>query len=106
MSHSDYSQLMNKAIHCVVDNEGVQNYVGALPDYVNEQVVLTVRHPVSKATLAELAKRVGAGRVRLETAPIAGKAPIVHTSVNGSVRGSAVRKMGQLRPLRLAQKYR
>lgn len=80
LSHSDYSQLMNKAIHCVVDNEGVQNYVGALPDYVNEQVVLTVRHPVSKATLAELAKRVGAGRVRLETAPIAGKAPIVQVA--------------------------
>ena len=52
----------------------------ALPDYVNEQVVLTVRHPVSKATLAELAKRVGAGRVRLETAPIAGKAPIVQVA--------------------------
>ena len=35
---------------------------------------------VSKATLAELAKRVGAGRVRLETAPIAGKAPIVQVA--------------------------
>ena len=54
---------MNKAIHCVVDNEGVQNYVGALPDYVNEQVVLTVRHPVSKATLAEQPwQRVGVSR--------------------------------------------
>ena len=80
LSHSDYSQLMTKAIHCVVDSEGVQNYVGALPDYVNEQVVLTVRHPVSKATLAELAKRVGTGRVRLETAPIAGKTPIVQVA--------------------------
>lgn len=80
LSHSDYSQLMTKAIHCVVDSEGVQNYVGALPDYVNEQVVLTVRHPVSQATLAELAKRVGTGRVRLETAPIAGKTPIVQVA--------------------------
>ena len=80
LSHSDYSQLMTKAIHCVVDNEGVQNYVGALPDYVHEQIVLTVRHPVSKATLAELAKRVGTGRVRLETAPIAGQAPIVQVA--------------------------
>lgn len=80
LSHSDYSQLMTKAIHCVVDNEGVQNYVGALPDYVHEQIVLTVRHPVSQATLAELADRVGSGRVRLETAAVAGKAPIVQVA--------------------------
>lgn len=80
LSHSDYSQLMTKAIHCVVDSEGVQNYVGAVPDYVNEQIVLTVQHPVSKATLDELAKRVGAGRVRLETAPVAGKQAIVQVA--------------------------
>ena len=80
LSHSDYSQIMTKAIHCIVDSEGVQNYVGAVPDYVNEQVVVTVQHPVSKATLAELVKRVGAGRVRLETAPVAGKTPIVQVA--------------------------
>ena len=45
---------MNRAIHTIVDKEGVQNYVGAVPDYVHEQIVVTVRHPVSKDTLAEL----------------------------------------------------
>ena len=52
---------MNRAIHTIVDKEGVQNYVGAVPDYVHEQIVVTVRHPVSKDTLAELSSRVGAG---------------------------------------------
>ena len=73
LSHADYSQMMNSAIHCVVDNEGVQAYVGALPDYEKEQIVLTVTHPVSEKTLQELVKRVGSGRVRLETAAVAGQ---------------------------------
>lgn len=30
LSHADYSQLMNRAIHTIVDKEGVQNYVGAV----------------------------------------------------------------------------
>ena len=77
MSHSDYSQLMNRAIHTIVDKEGVQNYVGAVPDYVHEQIVVTVRHPVSKDTLAELSSRVGAGRVRLETMVPAGQTSVV-----------------------------
>ena len=77
LSHADYSQLMNRAIHTIVDKEGVQNYVGAVPDYVHEQIVVTVRHPVSKDTLAELASRVGAGRVRLETMVPAGQTSVV-----------------------------
>ena len=77
MSHSDYSQLMNRAILTIVDMEGVQNYVGAVPDYVHEQIVVTVRHPVSKDTLAELSSRVGAGRVRLETMVPAGQTSVV-----------------------------
>ena len=77
LSHSDYSQLMNRAIHTIVDKEGVQNYVGAVPDYVHEQIVVTVRHPVSKDTLAELSSRVGAGRVRLETMVPAGQTSVV-----------------------------
>ncbi|MDU3112860.1 MAG: S-layer homology domain-containing protein, partial [Megasphaera sp.] len=60
LSHADYSQLMNRAIHTIVDKEGVQNYVGAVPDYVHEQIVVTVRHPVSQATLSDLVSRVGA----------------------------------------------
>lgn len=77
LSHSDYSQLMNRAIHTIVDKEGVQNYVGAVPDCVHEQIVVTVRHPVSKDTLAELSSRVGAGRVRLETMVPAGQTSVV-----------------------------
>lgn len=77
LSHADYSQLMNRAIHTIVDKEGVQNYVGAVPDYVHEQIVVTVRHPVSKDTLAELSSRVGAGRVRLETMVPAGQTAVV-----------------------------
>lgn len=77
LSHADYSQLMNRAIHTIVDKEGVQNYVGAVPDYVHEQIVVTVRHPVSKDTLSELSSRVGAGRVRLETMVPAGQTAVV-----------------------------
>lgn len=77
LSHSDYSQLMNRAVHSIVDSEGVQNYIGAVPDYVHEQIVVTVRHPVSRATLTELSKRVGAGRVRLETLAAAGQSVVV-----------------------------
>lgn len=77
LSHADYSQLMNRAIHTIVDKEGVQNYVGAVPDYVHEQIVVTVRHPVSQATLFDLVSRVGAGRVRLETMVTAGQTATV-----------------------------
>lgn len=77
LSHADYSQLMNRAIHTIVDKEGVQNYVGAVPDYVHEQIVVTVRHPVSQATLSDLVSRVGAGRVRLETMVTAGQTATV-----------------------------
>ena len=77
LSHADYSQLMNRAIHTIVDKEGVQNYVGAVPDYVHEQIVVTVRHPVSQAPLSDLVSRVGAGRVRLETMVTAGQTATV-----------------------------
>ncbi|MCH4167109.1 MAG: S-layer homology domain-containing protein [Megasphaera sp.] len=67
LSRTDYDQLMNRAINALVSSEGVQNYVGAVPDFKNEQIVLTVKRPVSQAALDEIAARVGAGIVRIET---------------------------------------
>lgn len=97
LSHADYSQLMNRAIHTIVDKEGVQNYVGAVPDYVHEQIVVTVRHPVSKDTLAELASRVGAGRVRLETMVPAGQTAVVQVpGVDASNETTKAEPSGQI----------
>lgn len=97
LSHADYSQLMNRAIHTIVDKEGVQNYVGAVPDYVHEQIVVTVRHPVSKDTLAELSSRVGAGRVRLETMVPAGQTAVVQVpGVDASNETTKAEPSGQI----------
>lgn len=67
LSYIDYDQLMNRAINALVDAEGVQNYIGAVPDYANEQIVLTVYKPVSDEVVKAIDKRAGAGRVRIET---------------------------------------
>lgn len=72
-SRLDYTQLMMRAINAIVDTDGVQNYIGAVPDYVNEQIVVTVRHPLSEAARAEVQKRVGDGIVRIETAETSGQ---------------------------------
>ena len=69
--------IRNRAVNCVVEGEGVQNYVGSVPDYFHEQIVLTMRRPVSEATLQELMKRVGEGLVRIETVAEPGKKAIV-----------------------------
>lgn len=73
LSRNDYDQILNRAVNSLVETEGVQNYVGAVPDYIHEQVVITVQRPVSKATIAALVQRVGSGVVRIETTPVAGK---------------------------------
>ena len=97
LSHADYSQLMNRAIHTIVDKEGVQSYVGAVPDYVHEQIVVTVRHPVSKDTLAELSSRVGASRVRLETMVPAGQTSVVQVpGVDASNETAKAEPSGQI----------
>lgn len=102
LSHSDYSQIMNRAIHTLVDSEGVQNYVGAVPDYAREQIVISVRHPVSRDTLTQLANRVGAGRVRLETMVPAGQTPVVQVpGVNDSTEKAKDETSGQTANRRL-----
>lgn len=73
LSRNDYDQILNRAVNVLVRSEGVQNYIGSVPDYIHEQVVITVRRPVSEQTLRELAKRTGEGRVRIETAAAPGK---------------------------------
>lgn len=88
LSHTDYSQLMNRAINCIVDQEGVQTYIGAIPDYINEQIVVTVTHPVSQQTLDELVKRAGSGRVRLETSVAAGQQPVVQVAGEKTITSS------------------
>ena len=72
-SRLDYTQLMTRAVNAIVDTDGVQNYIGAVPDYIHEQIVVTVRHPLSEAAQAEVIKRVGDGIVRIETAETSGQ---------------------------------
>lgn len=67
LSRLEYTQLMTRAVHSLVDSDGVQNYVGARPDYRNEQVVITVRKAASDEAMEELAKRVDMNHVRIET---------------------------------------
>ena len=66
-SRLDYTQLMTRAVNAIVGTDGVQNYIGAVPDYAQEQIVVTVRHPLSEAAREEVVKRVGEGIVRFET---------------------------------------
>ena len=72
-SRMDYTQLMMRAVNAIVGTDGVQNYIGAIPDYAHEQIVVTVRHPLSEAAREEVAKRVGEGIVRFETAETSGQ---------------------------------
>lgn len=89
LSRNDYDQILNRAVNSLVETEGVQNYVGAVPDYIHEQVVITVHRPVSEATIAALLQRVGSGLVRIETVPVAGKQPQVQ-----DIRGTSAAPAG------------
>lgn len=77
LARNDYDSILNRAVNSLVANEGVQNYVGAVPDYIHEQVVITVRHPVSARTIQELIQRIGSGLIRIETVPVAGQDKVV-----------------------------
>lgn len=81
-SHLDYTQLMTRAIHAIVSTDGVQNYIGAVPDYAQEQIVVTVRHPLSEAAQAEVLKRVGSGIVRFETTETSGQVGRPQTTIS------------------------
>ena len=81
---SEYDQIMNRAINALVSSEGVQNYVGAVPDYVHEQIVLTVKRPVSQATLDEIASRIGAGLVRIESQDSIREAQLAQSAASSS----------------------
>ena len=72
-SHSDYIHMRDKAVRIFVKDEGVQNYVGAEPDYAKEQIVLTAHYPVSPDTVAAIAKAVGNHAVRIEVLPAIGQ---------------------------------
>jgi hypothetical protein len=65
----DYDLAINRAVRCLVRHEGVENYVGAEPDYANEQIVLTVRHPAGETLQSELDKVVGAGFAKVVVLP-------------------------------------
>ncbi len=88
LSRSDYERMLNRAVNTLVQFEGVQNYIGAVPDYIHEQIVVTVRRPVSEQTLQELTKRIRAGAVRIETIAAPGKPVQVQENISDGV-GSA-----------------
>lgn len=84
LSRSDYDRILNSAVNTLVRNEGVQTYVGAVPDYIHEQVVITVRRPVSKETMKMLTDKVGAGVLRIETLAAPGQIAHVQQDDGGS----------------------
>lgn len=73
LSRNAYDQMLNRAVSLLVEKEGVQNYIGAMPDYAREQVIIMVRRPVQEETLKELADRIGEGVLRIESEPGAGQ---------------------------------
>lgn len=95
LSRSDYDRILNSAVNTIVRMEGVQTYVGSIPDYVNEQVVVTVRRPVSEQTLKALTERVGAGVIRIETLAAPGKAVHVQENRSGDGEGYDVDRRGR-----------
>jgi hypothetical protein len=68
-SRSDYVRMMDTAVRIFVKAEGVQNYVGAEPDYAKEQIVLTVHYPANLKTTAAIADAVGNHTVRIDVLP-------------------------------------
>lgn len=95
LSRNDYDQILNRAVNSLVATEGVQNYVGAVPDYIHEQVVITVRRPVSQQTIDELLQRIGSGLVRIETAPVAGQKQTVQEVRTASATAAATSDTNQ-----------
>lgn len=77
LSRNGYDQILNRAVNTLVANEGVENYIGAVPDYLHEQVIITVRRPVSETTLVELAQQIGSGLVRIESVAVPGQDAVV-----------------------------
>lgn len=95
LSRSDYDRILNSAVNMIVRMEGVQTYVGSVPDYVNEQVIVTVRRPVSEETLQALTERVGAGTIRIETLAAPGKPVHVQENRGGDGKGYDVDSRGR-----------
>lgn len=58
---ADYDQMMNRAISIIVNEEGVQNYVGAIPDFSREKIDVIVRRPISEETQEKLDSAIGKG---------------------------------------------
>jgi len=80
-SRSDYVHMMDKAVRIFVKAEGVQNYVGAEPDYTKEQIVLTAHYPADPDTVAAIAKAVGDHVVRIDVLPAIAQHDAVVTGV-------------------------
>ncbi|WP_298761574.1 S-layer homology domain-containing protein [uncultured Megasphaera sp.] len=74
-ARADYDQLMTRAINCIVSEEGVQNYVGSVPDYKNETIDVIVRRPLADTTVQKLNERIGKGVVRIHDVRTAAMRP-------------------------------
>jgi hypothetical protein len=77
---------MNRAINELVSKEGVENYIGAVPDFKREQIVITVKRPVDQATLDDITARVGAGVVRFETQASIREAQLAQSKVTAAAK--------------------
>lgn len=53
--------MMNRAVSIIVNEEGVQNYVGAIPDFSRERIDIIVRRPIAETTQNKLDSTIGKG---------------------------------------------
>lgn len=60
-ARADYDQMMNRAVSIIVNEEGVQNYVGAIPDFSRERIDIIVRRPIAETTQNKLDSAIGKG---------------------------------------------
>ena len=88
-ARADYDQLMTRAINCIVSEEGVQNYVGSVPDYKNEKIDVIVRRPLADTTIQKLDERVGKGVVRIHDVRTAAMRPQPAGTANDTKKADA-----------------
>lgn len=91
-ARADYDQLMTRAINCIVSEEGVQNYVGSVPDYKNEKIDVIVRRPLADTTIQKLDERVGKGVVRIHDVRTAAMRPQPAGTANDTKKLMRIRK--------------